>query len=105
MGTVPRAGGGVSGAHGLALSSNYAKAHAATCNVCRCVSRVLVQAHAQAEANALRMDLEQRLAAATKEARAAREENSALREQLGKLLEEAAAGRAATDGAPFTFAS
>lgn len=45
------------------------------------------------------MDLEQRLAAATKEARGAREENSALREQLGKLLEEAAAGRAATDGA------
>ena len=58
-----------------------------------------LQALAQAEAHAARINLEQRLAAATREARGAREENAALREQLGKLLEEAAAGRAATDGA------
>ena len=67
--------------------------------------RLRVQALAQAEAHAARMDLEQRLGAATREARGAREENAALREQLGNLLEEAAAGRAATDGVglPFFF--
>ena len=88
-----------------------ARAHAAPDNhakgtrrqpfpTCIRASRLRLQALAQAEAHAARTDLEQRLGAATREARAAREENAALREQLGKLLEEAAAGRAATDGAP-----
>ncbi len=58
------------------------------------------QAHAQATAQATRLELEQRTEAASKELRDAREENRALREQLGKLLEEAAAGRASTDGGP-----
>jgi len=62
-------------------------------------ARARRQAHAQAEAQASRLDLEQRLDAAGRELRAAREEGAALRDQLGKLLEEAAAGRAATDGA------
>lgn len=60
------------------------------------------QAHAQATAQATRRELEQRTESASKELRDAREENRALREQLGKLLEEAAAGRAATDGGPRT---
>lgn len=63
------------------------------------VARARRQAHAQAEAQASRLDLEQRLDTAGRELRAAREQGAALREQLGKLLEEAAAGRAATDGA------
>lgn len=93
------------GAHALAVPCNHAKAHTA-CKYRHIMTglRLLLQALAQAEAHALRIDLEQRLAAATKEARGAREENSALREQLGKLLEEAAAGRAATDGAPLCSA-
>lgn len=63
------------------------------------VARARRQAHTQAEAQASRLDLEQRLDTAGRELRAAREQGAALREQLGKLLEEAAAGRAATDGA------